>query len=206
MTTASSNPLLQQSQLTEEFLARVALDESETHLAHLQTAVDTLEQQALSGAELNPAAVDFIKALLDNPWWGGQQLGYNHAQHLFGQQAEKPVADIKQPYWAQMQQHFMQASGETFVANRQLFQASLIVRDIVAAMKCYIQHQQQQNRPFQLTATSATDFLGSSFALEIEKPRLTAENLGYLFSDGTVMLEQKEPRYSRIFDRFVLAA
>lgn len=201
-----SSVLLQQPQLTHEYLARVALDASHTHLAQLQQAVDTLAEQARTETSLTPVELEFLTALLDNPWWGGKDLGYNYAQQHFGQDQQKPLADIKQPYWAQLQNYFVAGSGQHFAANRQYFQASRLVQDVVSALKQFIKKQHQQNRAIHLISTRNSEFLMSSEALKLEENRRSNETLGYIFNDGTLLLEQKDPRLNRVFDRFIINA
>jgi hypothetical protein len=170
----------------------------------LQAAVDALAGLLAQGQPLSAEQQGFLHALCASPAWGGKDLAFNACAAACGL-AQKPLADLKETWFAQLHSQFMSATGTQLAASRALFGQSALVQDTVRALKAYIKKEAAAGRQHAQVSTESAGFLTSNEALQLESRR-NAARVGYLFADGSLVLEQHDPRPKRIYDRFIIQA
>ena len=192
-------------------MTAVAQEQNCQQFTLLQESVLLVAEKVKNNASIERVEQDFILALFDNPWWGGEAFGFNESLPQsdvavgtsdFPRVALKSTDDQKQLQVWKMTQHFLHGGGRLFAANLPTFKTSIVVADAIQALKSYIAERIKSHKPITKISTCDRDFIKSPFAKEIEKPRREIDTLGYIFSDGTLMLEQKDPRQRNFENRF----
>jgi|GEM_PF-6471640 len=196
-----SHAVFTDPQLLTGLLDACVLDGSAAHQNELQGIIDAL-QQAPEDA-FTPQAQAVLSELLAHPAWGGRGLAYNHCAQRLGQ-AQRPLADLKETWFHQLQQHFVGNSGHFLAASRVLFGQSQVVQACSRSMKKAIVNLRQAGKPFAAITSEAREFLASPEAMAMEKNNHAQH--GFIFADGSMLLEHKDDRAPRIFDRFILSA
>ncbi len=201
MSALLNHPVFSDPQLLTGLLDACVLDGSVSHQTELQAIVEALHQTPQEA--LTPQAQTVLTALLAHPAWGGQGLAYNHCAERLGQ-AVRPLADLKETWFHQLQQHFVGGSGHFLAGSRVLFGQSQLVQACSRSLKKTILGLRQAGRPFAAMTTEAKEFLASNDAMALEKAN--GSQSGFIFADGSLVLEHKDDRAPRIFDRFILSA
>ncbi len=196
--------------------ARVAEQRDLKALLLLQETVFQLAEKIKQVRELTLAENSFIKALFDNPWWGGSTFGLNQSLSWSGRpealnvQGAQPKRgnddDEKQIAVVSMLRHFFEGHGQLYAANLRCYQSSIVVMEVVAAFKKIIYERQVQKKPITRLSTQDGSFLNSKFGMDVESSRRSLNTRGYIFSDGTIMMEQKYTGLNNFKNRFVMEA
>ncbi|RYZ83276.1 MAG: hypothetical protein EOO68_33200 [Moraxellaceae bacterium] len=202
MSTRLSHAVFTQPELLTGLFDACVLDGSAPHLEQLQEIIDALHQ--LPDHAFTPQTQTVLHQLLTHPAWGGRGLAYNHSAERLGQ-AARPLADLKETWFYQLQQHYAAGSGNFLAGSRVLFGQSQLVQACCRSLKKSITTLRQAGKPFAAVSTEAKEFLASPEAMALEKQGNRAQS-GYIFADGSLVLEHKDDRAARIFDRFIISA
>ena len=201
MSVLLSHPVFTDPLLLTGLLDACVLDGSHSHQTEVQAIIEALHQTPEDA--LTSQAQTVLTALLAHPGWGGRGLAYNHCAERLGQ-AARPLADLKETWFYQLQQHFVGGSGHFLAGSRVLFGQSQLVQACSRSIKKSIISLRQAGKPFAAMTTEAKEFLASSDAMALEKANCSQR--GFIFADGSMVLEHKDDRAPRIFDRFILSA
>ncbi|MFO1368842.1 MAG: hypothetical protein U1F46_07595 [Marinagarivorans sp.] len=201
MSSPLSHPVFTDPQLLTGLLDACILDGSSRHHAELQSIIDALHSAPEDS--YSPQAQAVLMALLAHPAWGGRGLAYNHCAERLGQPV-RPLADLKETWFHQLQQHFVGGSGHFLAGSRVLFGQSQLVQACSRSIKKTIGHLREAGKPFAAVTSEAKEFLASPEAMAMEKNNHVQR--GFIFADGSMVLEHKDDRAPRIFDRFILSA
>jgi hypothetical protein len=202
MSSPLNHPVFAQPDLLDGLFDACVLDGSAEHAAQLQAVIEALHQ--LPAEVFVPEASTVLQAVLTHPSWGGRGLAYNHSAERLGK-GSRPLADLKETWFYQLQQHFAGGSGQFLAASRLVFGQSQLVQACSKSMKKTIASLRSAGKPFAALSTEAQEFLSSSEAMALEK-QVNKVQSGFIFADGSLMLEHKDDRAPRIFDRFILTA
>lgn len=194
-------------------MALVARNGSDKSFKLLQESVNLLSEKVRNGSMLESDEASFVLALLLCPWWGGKDWGLSQTESFTSvddgellkpvdETLPRNVADPLQMYTLQMHLHFCEGQGSLFAVSLPVFRNSLIVKDVVEALKKYALDASKRGSLNGLISTSDRGFLESSFAKGVEAKRKQSEIQGFLFSDGTMLLDQKDPRIMNVGNRF----
>lgn len=201
-------------------MALVAHQQHHPSLVLLQEVVNHLAEKARREMSFTSAEKTFLVALLESPWWGGQNNGFNESklflnpngdassaeQTISSSPSVRNIEDLVQLSLAKMMRHYISGGGQLYALDLSIYRNSVIVRDSINALKNYIREQFAYNKPAVFLATDDVNFLNSSHAGKIEKSRLQCDTKGFIFTDGTLLLEQKDPRLRNIANRFKISA
>lgn len=213
-------PLLGSARSTHWQMALVAHQRSQQSLVLLQEAVNHLEEKARKKILFTEAEKTFLKALLESPWWGGKNNGFNQSKLFLNPDAgiaeekrtisEDPsvrnIEDLVQLHLGKLVHHYVNGGGQVYALELSVYRNSLIVRDTLFALKNYIRELFAFNKPATFVATDDLSFLKSAHAEKIEKRRLHSNAMGFIFVDGTLLLEQKDTRLRNLANRFKITA
>lgn len=202
MSALFTHPVFANPELLPGVFDACVLDGSITHGQELQAIINELVQAPAEGFTSDARTV--LTGILAQPSWGGRGLAYNHSADRLGQ-ANKPLADLKETWFYQQQQHYATGRGSFLAANRMLFGQSQWVQSSCRALKKTIANLRTNGKPFAAMSTEAREFLSSSEAMALEKQGNHVQK-GFIFADGSLMLEHKDDRAPRIFDRFIISA
>lgn len=183
----------------------------------LQESIHHLNNKAEQRQAFSKPERIFLQTLLTCPWWGGKEYGANESARFVNpnnaEQAPAPanrthcnIPDPAQVSLAQMAQHYVYGAGQYYPLSLPIYRDSLVVNDTVAGLRAYICELYTFKKPATLVATTDRAFLHSPHAKAIEKKRQLSQVQGYIFSDGTLMLEQKDPRILNVGNRFRITA
>lgn len=201
-------------------MAMVAHQHNQQSLVLLQEVVNHLAEKARQEMLFTSAEKTFLVALLESPWWGGGNNGFNESklflnpngdvalaeQTISDSPSVRNIEDLMQLSLAKMIRHYLSGEGQLYALDLSVYRNSLIVKDAINALKNYIREQFAYNKPAVFLATDDMNFLKSSHAGKIEKNRLQTNTKGFIFTDGTLLLEQKDPRLRNIANRFKITA
>lgn len=201
MSALLSHPVFTDPELLTGLLDACVLDGSISHQTELHGVIEALHQTPEEA--LTPQAQTVLRALLAHPAWGGRGLAYNHCAERLGQSA-RPLADLKETWFYQLQQHYVGGSGHFLAGSRVLFGQSQLVQACSRSIKKTITQLRQAGKPFAAVTSEAKEFLASNDAMAMEKNNHAQR--GFIFADGSMLLEHKDDRAPRIFDRFILSA
>ena len=197
-------------------MALVALHGCEKSFSLLQESIFHLHYKALQDELFSEQEIRFVQTLLTCPWWGGLEYGANQARcfdvpqgfeslSISGGKAQN-VTDPAQISLAQMAHHYVHGEGQIYPIRLPIYSNSIIVKDTIAALKSYICELYTFQKPATLITTADRGFLHSNYAKRVEQKRLQSDVSGYIFSDGTLLLEQKDPRILQVGNRFKISA
>lgn len=200
-------------------MAQVAHRQCERQYHLLQESAWQVAEKVSSGGELAPAEQVYAATLFANPWWGGEAFGFNESRHWlppvgnkstgvapFAQVQEKNIADLHQLEQLRYVKHYLDGGGELLAANLNCYQHCVIVKDVTAALKIFIKNKINQRAPATLLSTTHKEFLLSDAAQQVERKRAHSEDSGYLFNDGTMVLELKNKGLTNFLNRFSITA
>lgn len=198
-------------------MARVAHEGSEQSFHLLQESIHHLNNKAEHKKPFDEAERIFLRALLTCPWWGGREHGANESKRFVDPEADavepigvnsaqQNVSDPAQVSLAQMAHHYVYGDGQYYPLSLPIYRDSLVVNDVVAALRAYICELYTFKKPATMVATTDRGFLHSAHAKTVEKKRQLSQVQGFIFSDGTLMLEQKDPRILNVGNRFRISA
>ncbi|MEY4588982.1 MAG: hypothetical protein RL497_1058 [Pseudomonadota bacterium] len=191
-----------QPELLTGYFDACILDQSGLHVQALQGVVNALAE--LPADRFNAQHHAIFVQLLTHPAWGGKGLAYNHSAERAGKPI-RPLADLKEAWFLQLQQQYMGGGGQFLAGSRALFGQSLLVQACCKSMKKTVLTLRQAGRPYALISSEAREFLSSPEALGLEKNG-NRQQAGYIFADGSLVIEHKDDRAPRIFDRFIISA
>lgn len=199
-------------------MTKVAHGHHRPSLVLLQEVVNHLTEKANQKKPFTPHEKSFLKVLYECPWWGGREYGFNESKKYLnpdkkarkkmasGNPAVRNIADHVQVSLAKLAHHYVNGKGQCYPLNLLIYKNSVIVSDTIKALKNYIRELYAYNKPAVFVATDDKEFLSSLHAGKIEKKRRHSDVLGFIFNDGTLMLEQKDPRIRNIANRFKITA
>jgi hypothetical protein len=202
MSAQFNHPVFATPELLHGLFDACVLDGSASCAQELQAIIGELAQAPADKFTANAHRV--LAAILAHPAWGGRGLAYNHTADRLGQ-SNKPIADLKETWFYQQQQHYAQGRGSFLAANRMMFGQSQWVQACCRALKKTIANLRASGKPFAAMSTEARDFLSSNEAMNLEKQGNRVQT-GFIFADGSLMLEHKDDRAPRTFDRFIISA
>ncbi len=180
----------------------------------IQESIYHVSEKAAQGRTLCEEEVSFIRQLFELPWWAGVEYGANEARRSPSAgtlpdtrlRGDSPVSDPSQVFLAELLHHYLHGQGALYPLRRPVYLASVIVKDTVNALKSYIRELYTKNQPATLISSCDRGFLQSMHAVQVEKKRQHVSSLGFIFNDGTMVLEQKDPRSCNIANRFRITA
>lgn len=198
-------------------MAQVAHAGCEQSFRLLQESIHHLNNKAEQNKPFSDPERDFLKTLLTCPWWGGKEYGANESKRfrnpeggaasaICANRTQHNISDPAQVSLAHMAHHYVHGGGQYYPLSLPIYRDSLVVNDTVAALRAYICELYTFKKPATLVATTDRAFLHSAHAKAIEKKRQLSQVHGYIFSDGTLMLEQKDPRILNVGNRFRITA
>lgn len=198
-------------------MAKVAHAGCEQSFHLLQESIHHLNDKAQKSQPFSGAERVFLQTLLTCPWWGGKEYGANESKRftdpeaqstssISGNATQHNITDPAQISLAHMAQHYVHGKGQYYAASLPIYRDSIVVNDTVAALRAYIRELYTFKKPATLVATTDRGFLHSVHAKEVEKKRQLSQVQGYIFSDGSLMLEQKDPRILNVGNRFRITA
>ncbi len=196
-------------------LAMVARDHNHQSFHLLQESLNHLSQKARDKSRFDDHEKAFLQVIFTCPWWGGCEHGLNEAKRYLepGSTATEvadvsvtPISDGVQLALAMMANHYVQGNGQFYPLNLHVYRSSSIVRDTVSALRDYIRELFTFKKSATMVRSSDLGFLHSKYASDIEKKRKNAETKGFIFNDGSLMLDQKDPRLITLGNRFYISA
>lgn len=201
-------------------MAMVAHQHNQQSLVLLQEVINHLAEKARREMLFTSAEKTFLVALLESPWWGGENNGFNESKLFLNPDGDVDLAeqtishspsvrnieDLVQLSLAKLMRHYISGDGQLYALDLSIYRNSVIVKDAINALKNYIREQFAYNKPAVFLATDEINFLKSSHAGKIEKNRLQCNTKGFIFTDGTLLLEQKDPGLRNIANRFKITA
>lgn len=208
-------PELRDAQSILWHLGLVARDSNKQSFKLLQESLHHLSQKARDNARFSDDEKTFLRVIYTCPWWGGKEHGLNEAKQFIAPGQDKPpqddlavtpIADNVQLTLAQLAKHYVAGGGRYYPLHLNVYRNALIVKDVVAGLKGYIGELYTYNKPATLVCTSDAGFLQSGYAKKIEAKRKGSEVMGFIFKDGTLMLDQKDPRLITLGNRFRITA
>ncbi len=132
-------------------MAQVTHNDSQQYYNLLQESVKHVTEKVLNDAQLTPHEREFICTLFHNPWWGGEENGFNESAHYVNKNApneerittkkQKNILDSMQLNAVMMAENYLLVSSELVAVSRQLFQRSILVKDVTNALKNHILEQ-----------------------------------------------------------------
>jgi len=198
-------------------MAKVAFQDCEQSLCLLQETVNHLSANAENLGVFSEKEKSFLVTLFECPWWGGREYGLNQAHNYVGPEGkpaseicsrDERVLNLKDPIQlslAKMAWHYVHGDGQYYPLSLPIYQQSRIVQDAISALKAYIAELHSLGKPCTFVSSADNEFLRSRYASSIEKDRLQTDVLGFIFNDGTLMLEQKDPRIVNAGNRFKIS-
>lgn len=165
-------------------MGKVAVFESKESFDLLQNTIDYLSCKGRLKKPFTDDEREFMKELFEAMWWGGKYLGYREA--------------------AKLANHYVNGGGKSLRINPDVYKKSIIVSDTMAALKGYIKEKSTNNKPIVSIKTSNQDFLRSDYALSLKQGKRSAIRQGYLINDGSLLVEQSNPRLKNADHRFHL--
>lgn len=202
MSALFTHPVFSGPELVHGLFDACVLDGSVEHAHELQTIIDALGKTAPQEFTSNAQVV--LRELLAHPSWGGRGLAFNHSATRCGQ-PNKPLADLKETWFYQLQQHYTSGSGQFLAASRMVLGQSQLVQACCKSLKKTIANLRAAGKPFAAMSTEARDFLSSPEAIALEK-QVNKVQSGFIFADGSLVIEHKDDRAPRIYDRFIISA
>lgn len=204
-------------------MALVAREDKASSFLLLQESLNHLSQKAANNAVFTDDEKTFLTVVYTCPWWGGKNHGLNETTQLRnplgtshvdsglgnGHSRDLPltnIADGAQLVLASMAQHYVLGEGRCYPVNVATYRNSSIVSDTLQALKDYICELSAYHRPTALIASTDRGFLQSKHAQKVEAKRKNTEVKGFIFNDGTLMLDQKDPRLINLGNRFRITA
>lgn len=213
--TFSLPPKLYSSNSVLKHMLLVALAADRQSHRLLQESVFLLAGKAEQGNRFTTEEKAFLKVVYTCPWWGGREHGLNEAKRQVDYQVPegdvldasvKPVADGVQVALAAMARHYVQGGGRYYPANVGIYQRASVVKDTLDALRAYIRELYTFKRPVTRVSTTDADFLGSKYARQVEARRRHCDTRGFIFKDGTLMLDQLDPGLIALGNRFRITA
>lgn len=205
-------PQLRDKESVLALMAKVARECDAPSFSLLQESVHHLSQKARENHPLDEDQQNFLKVLFTCPWWGGKEHGMNEVllqrdgAGLASEAHLAPVSDRAQLWLAKMARHYIEGEGRCLPGELAVYRNASIVRDTVQALRSYICELYTFQKPATLVATTDRDFLQSKYAGKIESSRKSSETKGFIFKDGTMLLDQKDPRLINLGNRFKISA
>lgn len=198
-------------------MAKVTHEGCEQSFRLLQESVHHLNNKAELKQAFTEAERTFMRALLTCPWWGGKEHGANESKSFADPElpstktisancAQHNVPDPAQVSLVQLARHYVHGNGQYYPLSLPIYRNSLIVNDVVTALRAYICELYTFKKPATMVATTDRGFLHSVYAKKVEKKRQLSQVQGYIFRDGTLLLEQKDPRMLNVGNRFRITA
>lgn len=200
---------LREPQSAYIILAKLARDDCTASHNLLQESINHLSQKAKDNQPFDEYEKNFLRVLFTCPWWGGKEHGMNEVlvhQNILGSEQDSiqlsPVSDHIQLSLAKMAQHYVGGEGQRFPLELAAYKNSSIVKDAVKALRVYICELYTFKKPVTVVSTTDAGFLHSKHAEQIEKTRRASETKGFIFNDGTLMLDQRDARLINLGNRF----
>lgn len=191
-------------------LSSAAVGGNQKSFVLLQESLNHLSQKVRNDAAFDDHEKNFLKVIFTCPWWGGKEHGLNEARRLESNPSQtnsvSPVSDSVQLALAQMARHYVEGAGQYYPLNLAVYRGSSIVRDTVNALRDYICELYTYQKPATVVSTTDGAFLKSKYAARVESVRRHSEVKGFIFKDGTLMLDQKDPRLITLGNRFRITA
>lgn len=216
MTPASFNlpPDLHTRTSILKHMLQVAVDGDRQSHQLLQESIAHLGHKAVLEEPFVGEEISFLKTLYTCPWWGGKEFGVNETKDILtagGEPIEQsgsvtPVADSLQVCLAQMARHYVHGKGQILALNVAIYQRASVVKDAVDALRDYIRELYTFKKPATQVSTTDVAFLASKYARQIESRRRHFDTKGFVFNDGTLILDQRDPRLLVLGNRFRITA
>ena len=165
-------------------MGKVALFESENSLNLLQNTVDYLACKGKLGKPFTDDEKEFMKEIFEALWWGGQYRGFSEA--------------------AQLANHYVNGEGKPVKLDPEVYKNSVIVNDVMAAMKNYIRDNFPKNKRIMVMKSSSRNFLFSDYARKLRQGKRQVNKQGYLQYSGALLTEQSNSRLKNTDNRFLL--
>jgi len=165
-------------------MGKVALFASEKSFHLLQNTIDYLTCKSRAGKSFADDEKEFMKEIFEALWWGGKYHGFPEA--------------------AQLANHYVNGEGEPKKLDPDVYKTSVIVQDVMAAIKNYIRDSFPNDKRIFIMKSSSPSFLFSGYAKELKQGKRQVNKEGYLQHSGTLLKEQSNGRLKNTDHRFFL--
>ena len=165
-------------------MGKVALFESEKSFNLLQNTIDYLTCKGMAGKPFTDDEKDFMKEIFEALWWGGKYRGFPEA--------------------AQLANHYVNGEGKPVKLYPEIYKSSVIVKDVMAAIKNYIRDNFPENNHILIMKSSSPKFLFSDYSKGLKQGKRQVNKEGYLQYSGTLLTEQSNSRLKNTDNRFFL--
>jgi hypothetical protein len=152
----------------------------------LQNTIDYLTCKGKIGKAFTSNEKEFMKEIFEALWWGGKYRELHEA--------------------AQLANHYVNGDGKALVINPQVYKESVIVTDIMKAVKLYIKYLSAKRKPIAHLNTGDRGFLESQHAKSLMRGSRNVNTQGYLLNNGALLTEQSNQRLKNADHRFYLQA
>jgi len=169
-------------------MGNIAVFNSKSSFDLIQATIDYLACKAKVKMPFNNVEKTFLIELYESFWWGG------YAKRM--------------PEAGRLANHYVHGSGVTFSMDSMPYETSMIVQDVINAMKAYIKELAERNDYFFTLKSDDPKFRRS----EHFKPLMLINNSrnrhtqGYVHSSGLIYAEDNNERLQKADNRFYLIA
>ncbi|GAB1268968.1 hypothetical protein NBRC116493_22210 [Aurantivibrio infirmus] len=163
-------------------MGKTARFESKESFDLLQNTVDYLTCKAQAKLPFTANEKEFMKELYEALWWGGHYHGFHEA--------------------AQLANHYVNGNGSSVKLAPALYTESVIVADLITAIKKHIALKKSKHLPFNHIKTGDPDFLNATHVALLKKGKRNVQQQGYLLPEGALLVEQSNLRLKNADHRF----
>lgn len=150
----------------------------------IQNTVDYLACKAQIEIPLLDDEKEFMKALFEDMWGGGDYPAYREA--------------------AALANHYVNGQGEQLKINDEVCKSAIIVKGVMAALQVWIKALADEKKPYTLTGSSDLLFLNSSHARDLMEGRRHKAAQGVMLKSGELVVENDNHRLRSVTQQFCL--